>query len=88
MTVTEAIRAASERLSATSDTARLDAELLMAHALGVSRSDMLLHGAKEELAAPDRFEQLLVRRLAHEPIAYILGQQEFYGRSFRVTPRS
>ena len=41
MTVAEAIRAATAKLEATSDTARLDAELLMAHALEASRSDML-----------------------------------------------
>ena len=45
MTVAEALRAAAERLAVTSDTARLDAELLMAHALGASRSDLLLAAA-------------------------------------------
>ena len=42
MTAAEAIRDAAARLAATSDTARLDAEVLMAHALGVSRTDLLL----------------------------------------------
>ena len=84
MTVAQAIRAATERLSSTSDTARLDAELLMAHALGVSRSDMLLRATGD--LAPASFEALIDRRAAHEPLAYIVGFQEFYGRSFRVTP--
>lgn len=66
------------------DTPRLDVELLMAHALGVTRSDLLLRhmGA----AVPDGFAALLERRCTHEPVAYILGEQEFFGLSFRVTP--
>ncbi len=82
--VATALRAAAARLSATSDTARLDAEYLMAHALGVSRSDMLLKHQHD--AVPDLFEACVARRLAHEPLAYITGEQEFFGRSFLVTP--
>ena len=52
MTIADAIRAAAERLSATSDTARLDAELLMAHVLGVSRSQLLLLRMRDEAAPP------------------------------------
>lgn len=84
MTVADALRAGAERLAATSDTARLDAEYLMAHALGVSRSDMLLKHQRD--AVPDGFEELAARRSAHEPLAYIIGEQEFFGRSFMVTP--
>lgn len=84
MSISDALRAAAERLAATGDTARLDAEYLMAHALGVSRSDMLLGHQRD--AAPEGFEALLARRLAHEPLAYITGEQEFFGRSFLVTP--
>ncbi|MGY6635531.1 MAG: peptide chain release factor N(5)-glutamine methyltransferase [Erythrobacter sp.] len=84
MTVGEAIRAAAERLAATSDTARLDAELLMAHALGVSRSDMLLRAMREP--APASFAALVERRAAHEPVAYITGSAEFYGLALTVTP--
>lgn len=84
MTVGEAIRAAAERLAATSDTARLDAELLMAHALGVSRSDMLLRAMRDP--APDGFAALVERRAGHEPVAYITGEAEFYGLTLKVTP--
>lgn len=84
MTVGAAIRAATEALAGTSDTARLDAELLMAHALGVSRSDMLLRHM--DGAVPEEFEALLDRRAACEPVAYITGEQEFYGLQFEVTP--
>lgn len=84
MTVGEAIRAATTMLEATSDTARLDAELLMAHALGASRSDMLLKHMRHE--APDAFVALTHRRKTYEPVAYITGVQEFYGREFSVAP--
>jgi release factor glutamine methyltransferase len=84
MTVAQAIRDAAARLAATSDTARLDAELLMAHALGLSRSEMLVRHM--DGAVPKAFPVLVERRAAHEPVAYITGSQEFFGRTFRVTP--
>lgn len=82
-TVGSAIRDAAERLAATSDTARLDAELLMAHALGVSRSDLLLRHMRDP--APEGFAPLVERRARHEPVAHILGRQEFYGLDLKVT---
>lgn len=82
--VRTAIREASARLAATSDTARLDAELLMAHALGCSRSDLLLRRMGEP--APSAFAALVTRRLGHEPVAYILGHQPFYGLDLAVGP--
>lgn len=85
MTIAEALRAAAARLSPVSDTARLDAEVLMAHALGVSRSRMLTSHLQE--AAPAQFHALVSRRQAQEPVAYICGEQEFYGLPFRVTPQ-
>jgi release factor glutamine methyltransferase len=84
MTVGDAIRAAADRLAATSDTARLDAELLMAHALGLTRSDMLLRAMRDP--APEGFAALIERRAAHEPVAYITGEAEFYGLNLTVTP--
>ncbi|WP_338242398.1 peptide chain release factor N(5)-glutamine methyltransferase [Aurantiacibacter hainanensis] len=84
MTVGEALREAAARLAANSDTARLDAELLMAHALGVSRSDLLLRHTRD--AAPELFAALVERRATCEPVAYIVGRQEFYGLEFAVTP--
>ncbi|MEP2735002.1 MAG: peptide chain release factor N(5)-glutamine methyltransferase [Erythrobacter sp.] len=84
MSVSDAIRRAAEQLSQTSGTARLDAELLMAHALEVSRSDLLLkHMQAEEPAA---FQPLVARRAHHEPVGYIIGTAEFYGREFAVGP--
>lgn len=84
MIVSEALRSATQRLSATSDTARLDAELLMAQALDASRSDMLLRHMLDP--EPSGFARLIDRRASHEPVAYILGKAEFYGREFAVNP--
>ncbi|MEE4205627.1 MAG: peptide chain release factor N(5)-glutamine methyltransferase [Erythrobacter sp.] len=83
-TVAEALREAAARLAATSDTARLDAELLMAHTLGVTRSHMLLRHM--QAPAPAGFERRIERRAACEPVAYIIGSCEFFGREFRVGP--
>lgn len=84
MKIAEALRAAAARLAATSDTARLDAELLMAHALGVSRSDLLLRHM--DAPVPAAFDGLVARRMHHEPVAYITGEAEFFARSFIVNP--
>lgn len=81
-TVATALRDAALQLGATCDTARLDAELLMAHALGVSRSELLLRHVRED--EPPGFAALVERRLGHEPVAYIVGRQEFYGLPFEV----
>jgi release factor glutamine methyltransferase len=77
------LRSAATRLSAVSDTPRLDAELLAAHALGISREEMIL--ALPRLDAPESAYALLARRLAHEPIAYITGLRDFWTLSLKVT---
>jgi release factor glutamine methyltransferase len=82
VTVSNALRDASELLSKTCDTARLDAELLMAHALEMDRSEMLLRHM--DAPKPEAFDALIDRRAGHEPVAYILGYAEFYGRKFDV----
>ena len=84
MRVREALAAAAARLEAISDTARLDAELLMAHALGVAREAMLLSQLGGE--APPGFAPLLERRLAHEPVAYITGRRAFWTIELEVGP--
>lgn len=83
-TVAEALREATSRLSPISEPARLDAELLMAEALGVSRSEMLLRHMQAD--SPESFAALIARREAHEPVAYILGRKEFYGLELQVSP--
>lgn len=84
MTIAQALRDAAALLDDVSDTARLDAELLMGHVLGVSRSDLLLRHMRDTV--PPGFTALLERRRGHEPVAYILGRQEFFGLDFAVNP--
>ena len=74
MTVALGIREAAEVLAAVSDTPRLDAELLMAHVLGVSRTTMLLDTMRDPV--PAGIASLVLRRLRHEPVAYILMAQD------------
>jgi release factor glutamine methyltransferase len=69
------------------ETPRLDAELLLAHVLGVNRA--YLHAHPDRILTPDQetaFEALLRRREAREPLPYLLGRWEFLGMPFRVTP--
>jgi release factor glutamine methyltransferase len=84
MTVRASLSAAATRLAAITDTPRLDAELLMAHALGISRENLLLHHFDQ--AAPPSFEPLLQRRLAREPVAYIVGRRAFWTIELEVGP--
>lgn len=82
--VAEALRATAQRLTPISPTPRLDAELLLAHALGLSRSDVLLR--QRDVSVPPTFEPLIQRRLSGEPIAYITGMRDFWTISLAVTP--
>jgi release factor glutamine methyltransferase len=70
------------------DSPRLDAELLLGRALSCTRIQ-LIADAKRALETDEltRFRELVKRRRAREPTAYILGEREFYGRRFRVDRR-
>jgi release factor glutamine methyltransferase len=70
------------------DSPRLDAELLLARALGTSRIQLIVD-AKRALDSRELsgLRELVKRRRAREPMAYILGEREFYGRPFRVDRR-
>ncbi len=76
MTVRDALREATARLAPVSATPRLDAELLMAHALGVDRETLLLSSMAAD--APEAFARLIARREAGEPVAYIVGRRAFW----------
>jgi release factor glutamine methyltransferase len=67
---------------------RLDAEILLARALGTTRIGVIVD-AKKELGADQlrSFRELVKRRRTREPTAYILGEREFYGRGFKVDRR-
>lgn len=86
-TLQSLLSTAAKALFATSDSPRLDAELLLAHALGKDRS--YLRAWPERTPTPEQeseFEALLARRLAGEPIAHLLGVREFWSLALKVTP--
>jgi release factor glutamine methyltransferase len=65
-----------------------EASLLLGHLLGANEASVL--GRSEEPlegALDQAFDELMQRRLGGEPVAYLLGEKEFYGRSFKVDPR-
>lgn len=70
------------------DSPQLDAEILLAHSLGISRTQLYTQLDKQlDPTAEKTFRALVARRLKHEPVAYITGQKEFYGLEFRVDRR-
>lgn len=88
MRITEALSAAQSALAkATNIEAKLEAQLLLQHVLKVNRAWVIAH--ENDTLSPDtqaEFEALLTRRLQGEPMAYILGEREFYGLALQVTP--
>lgn len=79
------IREAAARID--SDTQRLDAELLLSHVTGWSRTTFRAWPEREVPAADrERFQNLLNRRIEGEPIAHLLGEQDFWSLTLAVTP--
>ena len=77
---------AADLAAAEIDTARLDARLLTAHVLGRDASFVLTHPETElTTAQQDAAQNLIARRVAHEPVSRILGEREFWSLTFRVT---
>jgi len=69
------------------DEARLNAELLLARALGVKRLQLYLQFDRPLTAGElGAFRALFLRRLAHEPVQYVLGEAEFMGLALEVNP--
>lgn len=82
--IPRALGRATEELSKTSDTPRLDAELLMAAALGIGRDRLILNNPKGE--TPTSFFDFIERRRAGEPVAYITGHRAFWTIDLEVGP--
>jgi release factor glutamine methyltransferase len=84
------LREGGERLvAAGSETPRLDAELLLGHAIGVGRTAVLAHPeAPVGADAASRYRADLERRAAGEPVAYLRGIKEFYGLAFEADRRA
>jgi release factor glutamine methyltransferase len=86
VTVTEALRHAERELAAAGvDTPRVDAELLLAHVLGVPRSEVY---ARSDHAVPDTYGVLLKRRCGREPLAYVLGEWGFRRLTLKTDARA
>jgi release factor glutamine methyltransferase len=79
-----AVDDAARQLGESSDTARLDAELLMAEALHIDRDRLIL--SPPDRAVPKRFWTMVKRRGAGEPIAYITGRRAFWDIDLHVGP--
>ena len=87
-TIAAVLRQAIEQLGPASDTARLDAEVLLANCLERPRSFLLTHGGEAlSPATRERFAQSVARRQRGEPVAYIVGRREFWSLELEVDPR-
>ena len=88
ITIANLIHAAAAELAAASiDDPRLEAEVLLAHALTTDRAHVLARLSDSiDDAANARFSSLFARRLAREPLAYIVGHREFYGIEITCAP--
>lgn len=83
------LRAAGEDPRLGLETPRLDAELLLAHAIGVDRTAVIAHGdAPVGAAAEDAYLASIERRAVGEPVAYLRGIKEFHGIALAVDPRA
>jgi release factor glutamine methyltransferase len=82
--ISRALADSARQLEKTSDTARLDSELLMAEALHIDRDKLILSPPDREV--PDRFWDMVERRKAGEPVAYITGRRAFWNIELHVGP--
>jgi release factor glutamine methyltransferase len=86
-TVSDVLHTATTLLTRASESPRLDAELLLEHVTGLTRTQFRAAPERElPVQAAWSFQQLVKRRMQGEPIAYIRGQQEFWSLLFEVTP--
>jgi len=77
---------ATKRLSTAGvDSARLDAELLLAHAANVTREQIFSESIRVNEALRERFEELVGLRVSRMPLAYIVGRREFYSLQFNLS---
>lgn len=82
--IARALADAARQLESSSDTARLDSELLMAEALHIDRDKLILSPPDRQV--PKRFWDMLDRRKAGEPVAYITGRRAFWNVELHVGP--
>ena len=82
--IARALADAARQLDKSSDTARLDSELLMAEALHIDRDKLIL--SPPDRKVPQRFWKMVERRQSGEPIAYITGRRAFWNIDLHVGP--
>jgi release factor glutamine methyltransferase len=84
--VAEILAAAAQALGARVESSRLEAEILLAHVLAVDRAAVLAH-PQDEIPADEktRYEALVARRVAGEPVAYLTGVKEFWSMALEVS---
>jgi release factor glutamine methyltransferase len=70
----------------TSGIGTVDATILLISASGLTREQLITHDGSFEAAVIATYQSLCLRRAGGEPVAYLTGQREFYGRRFQVTP--
>ncbi len=88
MNTRQLLRQATEQLKqAGCEAPRLDAELLLMYIWSVDRTDLIIRSGDDvPVAIENNFKDLVERRSHREPLAYILGEKEFWSRAFQVTP--
>lgn len=87
MSIRHLLHDAADRMTAAGvDSARTDARILLAYAMGVTREDLIAATRQPTADEAARFETFVARRIAREPIAYIRGSREFWSLDFKVGP--
>jgi len=89
ISIQQALRQAQHALAASSESPRLDSEILLAQVCGKTRS--YLRTWPEQVLPPQQaqdFQQLVARRIKGEPIAYLLGRRDFWDMTLKVSPHT
>jgi release factor glutamine methyltransferase len=85
--IAESLQSAARELNGRSDSPRLDAEILLGKVLGATRSALLRRGDEALRTGTEQaFRELIARRAAGAPVAYLTGMREFWSLSLKVTP--
>jgi len=87
MATLKALISGGEKRLAGHSAARLEAEVLLARTMGVSRAHLYAHPEREvDRDRAEEFEALVARRAGGEPMAYITGEREFWSIPLKITP--
>jgi release factor glutamine methyltransferase len=85
--IEKALRHAADRILGRSDSPRLDAEVLLAKVLGITRAGLIARGAQSLQELDEAaFDAMVARRISGTPVAYLTQSREFWSMSLRVTP--